>query len=486
LLNPAVAGADEAGSAAIPPCCFGFLDVRRVWMKAAMLKWCGAMMVALLVVSLLGGCSRAKAPSGGAAGEPLGYGLGEPPVTVEFWYMPNGPFPDRDVRREADLFHDQHPNITVRATKLDWSEALTKLTTAAASGAGPDVAQLGTTWTGGITALGALRPFSSPELDGLGGRAAFLPASWTSTHLVGREQVTAVPWFVDVRAVFYRSDVLARLHLEPATAFATWSSLEAALARIKATGTIAALGQPGKNDWNVVHNIAPFVWDAGGDLLSPDATKPAVTSPAAVTGVDYYQRLVARFNSRVTLEKNSTDAQQSFADGQTAVFISNPEAVAVFRAGQQRRAGLRAGWATAPMPAGPKGRFTFLGGSNLSIWKHSRNAGAAYEWVKFLTGEQSQQRFVSAIGLWPARTSAAARAPFATDPAYKAFAVQLADGRQYPAVASWTEVEAALQKNFSVLWDRVAAANAPLPRDQVAALLDKTSADVQTAINQAR
>jgi multiple sugar transport system substrate-binding protein len=453
-------------------------------MKAAVPK-SGASLV-LFALALLTGCGgHAATPAPRNAGAAPGYGPNEPPVTIEFWYMPNGPAPDRDMSREVERFHAQHPNITVRATKLDWAEALTRLNTAAASGAGPDVAQLGTTWVGGITALGALQPFTAQQLDGLGGRGAFLQASWTSTHLAGHPEVTAVPWFVDVRAIFYRSDILARLHLDPRAAFANWSSFEATLARIKARGGIAALGQPGKNDWNVVHNIAPFIWDAGGDLLSPDGAEPAVDTAAAVTGVDYYQRLVGRFNSRTTLQKNSTDAQNAFADGQTAVFISNPEAVAVYEAGGKRRAGLRAGWATAPLPAGPKGRYTFFGGSDLSIWKRSRHPAAAYEWVRFLTGDESQQRFVSAIGLWPARTAVAARAPFATEPAYKAFAEQLADGRQYPAVAAWTDLEAALQKSFSVLWDRVAASDAPLPRDQVDALLARTNADMKLVIKQA-
>src|SRR5437763_967364 len=81
-------------------------------------------------------------------------------------------------------------------------------------GEGPDVTQLGTTWVGGISAAGALKPYTAEELRGLGGRDAFLRASWTATQLVGADAPTAVPWFVDIRAIFYRTDVLQRVHLE--------------------------------------------------------------------------------------------------------------------------------------------------------------------------------------------------------------------------------------------------------------------------------
>jgi multiple sugar transport system substrate-binding protein len=141
----------------------------------------GIWVIALLVVMLVVvGCGRQdRAPQ--AAPVVAGYGLQEPPVTIDFWYMPNGPSPDKVVRREVDRFHALHPNITVRATKLDWPDALTRLTTAAASGSGPDVSQLGTTWVGSISSLGGLRPFGDDELAWLGGREAYLPASWTST-----------------------------------------------------------------------------------------------------------------------------------------------------------------------------------------------------------------------------------------------------------------------------------------------------------------
>ena len=444
-----------------------------------------ATLVVALIVLLVAGCSTAgDDANAGNQGDQVGYGLHEPPVTIDFWYMPNGPDPDGVVRKEIARFKQLHPNITVRATKLEWADALTRLTTAAAGGSGPDVAQLGTTWVGGIAALDALRQFSATDLEGLGGREAFLPASWTATHLAGQADTVAVPWFVDVRAIFYRTDVLKSVGAEPATAFASWRSFEQTLAKIKATGRIAALGQPGKNDWNVVHNIAPFVWQAGGNFLSDDGAKAVLATPAAVDGVNYYQQLVAEYGSRQVLLRNTDDAETAFADGKTAVVITNPGVVAEFQA--SKGAGVGKGWATAPLPAGPKGRATFLGGSNLSIWKTAEHPKAAYEWVRFLLGEESQGRLVPAVGLWPARMAAASKPPFSTNPAYRAFSEQLQYGRQYPAVAAWTDVEGALQREFSLMWDRVLKRNAPLPKREVEGLLTTAATNIDGIIGQSR
>jgi multiple sugar transport system substrate-binding protein len=437
----------------------------------------GGWAVALLLVLLVSGCGeRDRAPQAATASP--GYGPQEPPVTIDFWYMPNGPSPDKVIRREVDRFQAIHPNITVRATKLEWPDALTRLTTAAASSNGPDVSQLGSTWVGSISSLDGLRPFSEDELAWLGGRDAYLPASWTSTRLLGRTEVTAVPWFVDIRAVFYRTDVLRDLGIDPAAAFADWRSFAATLDRIDAKGRIPALGQPGKADWNVVHNVAPFVWGAGGDFLSADGTRATVATPAALDGVDYYQELVAKYNSRELLRGTYTEARRAFIDGRVAVLTDAPESVGTFRAADK----LDGRWATAPMPAGPNGRFTFLGGSNLSLWKASQHPAAALEWIRFLTGEESQRRYVSGIGLWPARLSATTEAPFGSDPAYGAFTAQIPDGRQYPAVAAWNGIEVALHKAFGTMWDRVLATGRPLPRGELEALLSRATTDVQQAI----
>jgi len=439
--------------------------------------WRAVGVVAIVLALLVAGCSKQnRTPQ--TAPVVRGYGPQEPAVTIDFWYMPNGPSPDQVVRREVDRFHGLHPNITVRATKLDWPGALTRLTTAAASGSGPDVSQLGTTWVGSISSLGGLRPFSGPELAWLGGPDAYLPASWTSTRLVGQTDVTAVPWFVDIRALFYRTDVLRDLGIDPARAFTDWRSFAATLDRIETGGRMAALGQPGKADWNVVHNIAPFIWGAGGDFLSADGTRATVATPAALDGVDYYQKLVAKYDSRPVLRGTYTEARQAFVDGRVAVLTDAPESVTTFRTAAK----LGGRWATAPMPAGPHGRFTFLGGSDLSVWKASRHPEAALEWIRFLTGEESQVRYVSGIGLWPARLSATTKPPFGSDPAYRAFTAQVPNGRQYPAVPAWNGIEVALHKAFGTMWDRVLASGHPLSRRDLEALLNRATTDVQQAI----
>lgn len=423
-----------------------------------------------LATLLLAGCGKSPAPAA-----TVGYPQSAAPVTIDFWYMPyGGPIQDKAVADEANAFHGQHPNITVRPVRVPWNDALIRMSTASTSGGGPDVTQIGTTWVGGFAKMGALRPFQPDEIEALGGQAAFVPASWTSTHLVGRSDTMAMPWLIDIRAIYYRTDLLKQAGLEPVSAFSTWKAYEAALAKLRSVTGKPPLAIGTDNSFGMIHAAAPYIWGAGGDLLSADGTQPAIDQPAAERGITYYQSLLARYNDPKARGIDMLEMPAAFADGLGAITEYNSQSVADFQA-NPNRAGLKSGWSTAPVPAGPEGAFSFVGGSNLSIWKSSKNPGAAFEWVKFLTGQESQQRFAINSGLWPARASSAAGTKLATDPAYAAFASSLKTGRQYPPVAAWVDVETVLAKDLGPLW----SAGKPSSQAEISGALTRTVKDMR-------
>ena len=178
--------------------------------------------------------------------------------TLEVWIMPNSPQPAEDFKALVAPFEKAH-GVEVKVTVLDWGVAWTKITTAATSGVGPDLTQLGTTWVGAISAMGVLEPVDD-VLEALGGEKAYLPAVWRTTRLEGARQATAVPWFSELRAFYYRTDALKAAGVNPAEMFASWQGFEAGLARLKASSfrdpetkaPLAPLCTPGKNSWDVL------------------------------------------------------------------------------------------------------------------------------------------------------------------------------------------------------------------------------------------
>lgn len=431
--------------------------------------------------ALLSACGGA-APGATPAAEPVAAPAASAEErVVEFWYMPNGTDPAGHLGVEIERFEEANPGIRIEPVELAWESALTRIITAATSGTGPDVVQLGTTWVPGIAELGALATLSEEEIGAIGGRDAFVAASWTSTSILDSAETVAVPWFLDTRAGFYRTDLFEELGLEPAEAFADWDAFEATLQTIRDDGTVHPLAVAGANDWNVVHDLAPWIWANGGGFLTPEGDAPAIALPETVDGIDAYQHLVATYNHPEALTLSAREAQQLFVDGEAAITFGDPSVVEAVRSSEADGAITDDEWTTIPFPRGPAGRHAFLGGSNLALFENSTDLDAGRAWVQFLTSEESQLRYTRAIGMLPARQSALEDDSLSADAGYRPFVEQLADGRQYPPLPAWLHVEVALQHHLGSMWQAVASSGA-IDREDLDERMHAAAEDIEEVL----
>jgi len=452
-------------------------------------RWSVRAAVLAAGVLMVAACGSGSGSSTSTSG--VGYGKGQPKTTITFWYMPNGAQPDQYYRDEAAAFEAAHPNITVQGTNVSWGDAFTKVTAAVTSGVGPDVTQLGTTWVGTFSRAGGLHQFSQAEVDGLGGSAAFTAASWKSGIQSGSSQVTAIPWFTDTRAIYYRTDVLQSVGVDPSTAFKDWASFEATLSKIKAAGKISPLGMPGKKAYDVVHNIAPWVWGAGGDYVNKDGTRATIGDTAAVDGVNQFQTLAGRYVDPGVLQQDNNTVEAMFAQGKFAITFDGPWLAQQFKSASSQGgyAGSvtdQAGFATAPYPTGPRADSVFFGGSDLAIMKSTKHEGAAYEWVRWLAGDRGQVSYVPKVGMMPTLKASAAAPVFVQNQNLQAFKTQLPRGREYPTIAAWGQIESALVADFGKMYDAIAQEGGPLPKSQVQQMMQQAGQDVNAAIAQSK
>ena len=374
-------------------------------------------------------------------------------VELSLWVMPVTTNAQHDVPALIAPWLAQHPGITVRVTVLDWESGWNKITAAAASRRGPDLLELGTTWMPAIAAMGGLEPLSAAQLDEVEHGAPYYPQLWKTTQVFGRPGVYGLPWYADVRAAYYRTDVFRQAGLDPAQAFATWDSFHAALKRINgitvAGKPVHALAYAGKNDWNVVHNLAPWIWNAGGDVLSADAKRSALGSPQALQAIAFYSSLaVEGLVPANALEKDSDILEGAWVGGDYGVIFSGPW---LMRRIFEAPAGsvVRGNFDVAPYPAGPHGHATFFGGSNLAIFKGSHHKAEAWELVKYLGGKEPQVRLSLVSSMMPARIDAANDPAWTSrHPVYAKLTAIAADGRAYPPIPAWGPLETVYTKHL--------------------------------------
>ena len=380
-------------------------------------------------------------------------------VTITLWVMNNGPQPVRDTERIVARF-ERATGIDVKVELVGWDVQYQRITNAAISGEAPDVTQAGTTQVPYFAALRGFENLSS-RVRQVGGKGAYAPGVWATTQIAGRSGVWSVPWFTEARTIYYRKDIYRKAGVNPNTAFKNWTTFRAALLKLRRVRSfngrpVAPFGQPGKTAWDLVHHMMPFVWGAGGAELSPDRRHSAISSPQAIRAVKYFADLVpAGVFLRSSLERNAPQVEEQFKGGLLATWIGGPWVLAAAKRSEDEAwvPEARRNLGVAQMPVGPTGKFyTFVGGSNLMVFKYSKHKSEAWRLIQFLSRNQTQIAYARLMGMFPARLVPQKQLG-RSSPNHAAFYQAITHGRTYAPIAGWGPVENAYKTHFGNILD---------------------------------
>jgi len=328
----------------------------------------------------------------------------------------------------AREFERENPGIRVRIQQIPWTAAHEKLLTAYVGGALPDVAQLGNTWIPEFAALGALQPLDSLVAhDSTAIPLADYFPGVLATNVVD-DTLYGVPWYVDTRVLFYRTDLLRKAGV--AAVPTTWAAWRDALVKVRARqerGAFPALLP--LNEW-----AQPVIFglQAGSPLLLDHGTRGGFRDPRFRKGFEFYIGLFKDGLAPSLAATQISNVFQEFAAGRVAFYITGPWNVGEFR--KRLPDSLQGSWATAPLP-GPDGPGVSLaGGSSIVIMRQSAHTAAAWKFLAFLADPARQARFFETTGDLPARRSAWETPRLAADPHLAAFRTQLGQVVPSPAV----------------------------------------------------
>ncbi len=345
------------------------------------------------------------------------------------------------VRALLPAFERAHPGIRVRVQQIPWSAAHEKLLTAFVGGAMPDVFQAGSTWMPELVALGAVQPLDA-DLAALPDdpRADAFPGIAAANRIDGRSW--AVPWYVDTRVLFYRSDTLRAAGW--AAAPSDWAGWRAALAAVQARarpGSYALLLPVSEWQPPVI-----FALQHGATLLRGDAEWGNFRSPAFRAGFTFYLDFFRQGLAPVDAEGQLANLYQDFAAGFFHAFISGPWNVGALAT--RMPAAQRDDWATAPMPALHPGApgLSIAGGASLALAAGARERDAAWQLIAFLTAAEQQLAFYRLSGDLPARPSAWQAGGLAEMPRIAAFWQQLQHAEPPPRIPEWERIAAAISR----------------------------------------
>ena len=298
----------------------------------------------------------------------------------------------------------------------------------------PDILQLDVVWTPEMAAAGWLLPldrFSPATAD-------FFPAALAANTWRGR--LYALPWFVDVGMLYWRTDLLSR---PPRSLQELTAQAQAAKA---AGGPRYGIVWQGARYEGLVTVYLEILGGFGGRILGP-GHRVEVDSPAGVAALAYLRDQISRSGVAPSevLTWHEEETRFAFQNG-NAVFLRNwPYAWPLMNQPGSRVAGR---FAVAPMPAAPGGEPTAaLGGAQLAINAHSRQPEAAFRLISYLTAPARMLERAEVAGQYPARRSVFADPRLAEAlgvPPEQALRV-IERARPRPATPVWSELSEILQ-----------------------------------------
>ncbi|MZD09266.1 extracellular solute-binding protein [Streptomyces sp. SID5785] len=342
--------------------------------------------------------------------------------TLTVWAMGTEGEKLADVAR---VYEKANPNITVKVTPIGWDVAHQKLVAAAAANKLPDVMQMGGSYLTEFADMGALEPVDTKTFA----EKDFFPAGWEQGQYDGKTY--GVPWYVDTRVLYYRTDLAKKAGVDEAPA--TMAQLKQAAEKYQEAGSKYGLSiQP--NGLDSVQSFYQFLYSAGGEIVTKDG-KAVANSPAAVKALDDYTSYFKKGLAAKSV-RPGYDVTKDFNTGAVAMFFGGPWHMGLL---DDNYPDLKGKWAIATVPA-DRTSASMAGGSSLSVSADSEHKAAAKEFITYLTGTKGQADWFERTKDLPANMNAWKSGRLATDPDMKVWKTQMESAQVSPTQPKWSEI----------------------------------------------
>ncbi|WP_026180892.1 sugar ABC transporter substrate-binding protein [Demetria terragena] len=324
---------------------------------------------------------------------------------------------------------------TLTVSEVEWADAHDRLVRAFAGGDGPDVSEIGTTWTPEFAAAGGLTDLTDKINKSKLGDDLLPALKDSATH---ENKQYGVGWYAGTRGIVYRKDVFAKHKI---TAPKNWAELQQAVKTLKAKEPkMLPMPIAGASSYAA----APFIWGAGGGFAeeSGGAWKGTLDSPKSQEGLKFYTELATKHGSSSTGASTWKETQllDSFAQGKAAMVIQGNWTP---KTALEQNPSLKGKIGAMPVPGKDSGMApTFLGGSNLAVLKTSKKPDAAWQLVQLLTTGELAKKWASQTGYFPSTKSGMKPFVNSKDPLVSPFAKAMMEaGKNVPNAPAWGKVE---------------------------------------------
>lgn len=310
----------------------------------------------------------------------------------------------------------------------------------------PDVAEFGNTDMASYVASRGLADVTG-EIKAWDESKDIDPKILATTQIDGKNY--AVPWYVGVRALYYRTDLLKALNMEPPRTLAAVETTARALRA--ANPDLLGISVGGKAQYAAM----PYLWAYGGSIADKSGStfKSGLDSAASRAGVTAYANLLKDdICPPQTCAGFGGDASvQQFIAGKSAMTLGgdfNYKAVAT--------SAMKDKFAVVPLPGMNTGTIApaFAGGNNLGVFNSTQHRTLAADFLKVLASKKYQQKMFDAMGNLPT-FSDVQKSVASQNKQLGPFIATLASGTNFvPITEAWSTIDA--QGIYTGMYQKIA------------------------------
>ncbi len=355
-------------------------------------------------------------------------------------------------------FEAQHPNIKVDLQLVPWSEYWNKLQTAQAGGSSFDVFWLNGPNLQVYASKGVLMDLQ-PMIDKDKVDMSVYPESLVKLYSYNGHSY-GIPKDFDTIALYYNKDLFDAAGVAYPNENWTWTDLKEAAKKLTNGDVYGFASLPGDQNgyWN-------FVYQNGGQMLTPDAKQTLISDPAACDAVKYLYSFVEDKSAPDGSVTASVDPSTQMFPGGKLAMLTGGSWIANFL----YKSGIKVG--VAPLPKG-KQQATIIHGLANVVWSGTAHPAEAQEFVKFLGSKDGQSILAKTGTVIPAYTGMQQDwVKSIPDMNLQVFMDELAYAVPYPTTPVGPEWSYKIMETFGQVW------SGNLPIDQACT----TAADLANA-----
>jgi multiple sugar transport system substrate-binding protein len=351
-------------------------------------------------VSLAAALTAVTAACGGGSST-SGQGSNDKPKELTYWASNQGASiqDDKQVLTPQLKKFQKRTGIKVKLEVIPWDALLDRILGATSSGQGPDVLNIGNTWSSSLQSTGALLPWDKKNLARIGGADRFTPSAFAATGARGKDPA-AVPLYALAYGLYYNKQMFKEAGIsKPPT---TWAEL-AKDGKKLTKGDQYGIAVEGSDVNENAHHAFILAQQHGADFFDSSG-KPHFDSPGAVAAIKQYVDLVGK--QKIAAPGNAEYAKREsirdFATGKAAMLLWQNAATNIKTNGMKSSQ-----YGVAPLPlqsegaTGKRKTQSMVAGINMAVFKNTDNIDGAMKFVKFMTSEEEQRTLNSTFGAVP-------------------------------------------------------------------------------------